>query len=139
MKPTKLHPAEHAVIVYSHTPEVGVPLEELLKPDYWTHVCPQLRQGYRIEVLAGDGSWWAMLLVRAVGRHEAMVQALSHVVLGEVVEPVVQDIPYEVRWRGPAKKFGVVRKTDGEVMKDEFPVREHAAKWLNNHIQSMAR
>lgn len=139
MKPTKLDPAEFSVTVYAHTPEIGVDLETLLQPDYWTHVASKLRPGYRIEVLAGDGGWWAMLLVRAVGRHEAIVQCLQHVVLGDAQEVTASDMPYEVKWRGPARKFGIVRKADGEVIKDEFPVRELAAKWLNNHMLSMAR
>lgn len=138
MKPTKLHIAEHSVVVYFHAPEFGVSLDDMLKSDYWTHVAPQLRVGHRVEVLSADGSWWAMLIVRAVGRHEAVVQALQHVVLGDAEDIAAEDMPYKVMWRGPAKKFGVVRKSDGEVIRDEFPVKEQAMKWLKNHMQSMA-
>lgn len=139
MKPTKLQLAEHTVIVYAHSPEVGVTLDDLLKPEYWSHVAPQLRAGHRIEVMAGDGAWWAMLLVRATGRHEAVVQALQFVELGEqAAEISATDMPYEVKWGGPSRKFRVVRKSDGAVIKDEFAVREHADRWLKNHLQSQA-
>lgn len=138
IKPTKLHTAEHSVVVYHHCPEEGVTLADVIKSDYWTHVAPQLRIGHRIEIMAPDGAWWAMLLVRAVGRHEAVVQALQHVVLGQAAEVSPADVPYEIKWRGPARQFGVIRKSDGEVIKDQFAVREHAALWLTNHMRSMA-
>lgn len=138
MKPTKIFPAEHTVVVYHHSPEFGVTLDDVLKPDYWTHVAPSLRVGHRIELLAADGSWWAMLIVRAVGRHDAVVQALSKVDLGEHEPALTEDSPYEVKWRGPAKKFGVVRKADSEVIRDEFPVKEQAIQWMQNHMKSLA-
>lgn len=138
MKPTKLFPAEHSVVVYHHNPEFGVSLEDTLKPEYWAHVAKQLRVGHRIEMMASDGSWWAMLIVRAAGSHDAVLQALQHVPLGKAIDPVIEDSPYEVKWRGPSRKFGVVRKEDGEVIKDEFDVREAAAKWMANHMKSLA-
>lgn len=138
MKPTKLFPSEHSVVVYHHAPEFGVTIEDLQKPDYWTHVAPQLRQGHRIEVMAGDGSFWAMLLVRAAGRRDAVVGLLQHVKFGGEVEATVDDSPFEVVWRGPARKFSVVRKDDKEVIRDEFAVKEHAVKWMQNHLKSLA-
>lgn len=139
MKPTKLFPVEHNVVVYHHTPEFGLNIEDMVKPDYWSHVAKQLRIGHRIEVMAADGAYWAMLIVRAVGRTEAVVQALQHVELGSPAEKIKgDDNPYEVKWRGPTKKFGVVRKSDNEVVRDEFPVREDAERWLKNHMQSLA-
>lgn len=138
MKPTKLFSAEHAVVVYYHAPEFGVSLDDTLKPDYWTHVAKSLRVGHRIEMMAADGSWWAMLLVRAVGRHEAVVQALQHVELGEPVSVEIADSAYEIKWRGPARKYGIVRKSDGEVIREDIPVKEQAVQWLQNHMKSMA-
>ena len=138
MKPTKIFPAEHTVIVYHHSPEFGISLEDCLKPDYWTHVTKSLRVGHRIEILSADGSWWAMLIVRSVGRHDAVVQDLSYVELGEAVEAATEQSPYEIKWRGPAKKFGVVRKSDGEVIHDEFTVKEDAIRWMKNHLKSLA-
>jgi hypothetical protein len=138
MKPTKLQIAEHEVVCYYHCPEIDTGLSDVLKSDYWTHVTKSLRVGHRIEVLAADGSWWAMLIVRAVGSHDAVVQELQHVELGSQVEAKVTDSPYEVKWRGPARKFGVLRKEDGEIIRDEFQVKEHAVKWLKNHMRNLA-
>lgn len=138
MQPTKLLTAEHSLVVYHHVPEIGATLEDVLKPTYWTHVTRFLRVGHRIEILSADGSWWAMLIVRAVGTHDAVVQDLQSVTLGPAADVTVSDAPYEVKWRGPARKFGVVRIEDSEVIKDEFPVREQAEQWLKNHMKSLA-
>lgn len=139
MKPTKLLLAEHAVASYFHSPEFGVTIADVLDPEYWSHVAPQLRVGHEIRIMAGDGSWWALLLVRAVGRTEAVVQDLIYKELGNAPDASVTDSEFDVVWRGPARKFGVVRKSDKAVVKDEFVVREHAEKWLKGHLVSMAR
>lgn len=138
MKPTKLFTAEHTVVVYHHAPESGVTIKDVLKPDYWTHVAPSLRTGHRIEILSADASWWAMLIVRATGRHEAIVQALQHVELGASETIKSQGVGYEVKWLGGSKKHGVIRTSDDEIIKDEFAVKEAAVKWMNNHIKSLA-
>jgi len=138
MKPTSILAAEHAVVVYFHSPESGVGLDDILKPDYWTHVATRLRPGHRIEVLSDDGTYWAMLIVRAVGKHEAYVQALQHVALGQPAVAAGPESPFEVKWRGPARRFGVIRKTDKEIIKEDFQLREHAELWVKNHMNSMA-
>jgi hypothetical protein len=137
MKPTVLQPAEYSVTSYSHTPSAGEGIEDALKPEYWSHVASSLRVGNRIELLSEDGSWWAMLIVRAASKTDAVVQALQYVPLGaDAVD--LGDAPYEVRWRGPKAKFGVVRKSDAEVMRDGFAVREHAEAWMVSHLRTLA-
>lgn len=138
MKPTKLSLAEHSVVKYYHCADFGETIETVTEPTYWTHVAKSLRTGHHIEIIAADGSWWADLLVRAVGSHDAVVQALQFVELGEPVQAETSESPYEIKWRGPARKFGVIRKADKEVLRDEFDVREKAEKWLKNHMQSLA-
>lgn len=138
MKPTKLALAEHTVVTYYHVPEFETSFEDVLEPDYWAHVAPSLRQGHRIELLSADGSWWAMLLVRAAGKHEAIVQELQHVELGKSVQPEIESAAFEVKWRGPSRKFGVIRVSDGAVVKEDIQTKEGAAKWLSNYVQNLA-
>lgn len=139
MKPTKLQLAEHTIIGYFHSPEFGVTIGDVLRPDYWAHVAPQLRVGHEIRVMAGDGSWWALLLVRAVGRTEAVVQDLIYKELGAAPDQDVAESDFEIAWRGPARKFGVLRKSDKAVVRDEFAVREQAEAWLKGHLVSLSR
>lgn len=136
--PTKLTPADYAVTVYFHSPEFGVSLKDIQKPEYWVHVARQLRPGHRIEVLASDETYWAMLIVRAVGRTEAVVQVLQEVKLGKSEAPADAESPFEIKWRGPTKKFSAVRKSDGAVVKEDMQTREQADQWLKNHLKTMA-
>lgn len=138
MKPTKLLLAEHALVLWHHVPEFGVTFDALLERGYWAHVAKSLRVGHRIEVMAPDGAWWGNLLVRAVGPNEAAVQPLQFVQLGAAETVASADMPYEVKWRGPARQFGVVRKDDGSVVKDGFQIKEDAARWAVNHLKAMA-
>lgn len=138
MKPTKLLMAEQSVVVYHHVPQESVSLKDMQKPEYWTHVTLQLRAGYRIEVFAPDGTWWAMLIVRAVGARDAVVGVLNHVKLGEEVDSIPADSPLEVKWKGPHKKFAVLRKADGEILRDELQTKEAAHQWAGNHLRSLA-
>lgn len=138
MKPIRLPMAQSAHKVFHHAPEEGVGVEALTAPDYWAHVARGMTAGDRIEVLAGDGSYWAMLLVRAAGRNEAHVQVLQHVPLGAQVEAQDAAAPYEVKFRGPARKWSVMRKADKAVIRDEFPLRDAAEQWLKGHLQALA-
>lgn len=138
MKPTRLLQATHEIVTYAHSPEYGVDLDTVMKPEYWSHVAQLLRPGYVVVVTAADMSWRAELMVRAAGRNEALMGLVSHVEFGEVEEPMPEGLPFEVKWRGPARKFGVIRKVDSEVLRDEFVTKEAASQWLRNHMKAVA-
>ncbi len=138
MKPTRLPQANHVIISYAHTPEYGISIDEVLKPEYWSHVAKSLRPGYVVFVTAADMSWRAELMVRDVTRNEALMGVVSHVKFGAAVDLDVDEMPYELKWRGPARKFSVLRKTDGDILKDEFPTKELASEWAKNHMKAMA-
>lgn len=136
-RPTNLDIAEQKVVSYHHTLPAGVPLDAVMDPAYWSHVSSKLRPGYRIEVFAEDGSVWAMLLVLSAGKVEAKVHVLQQVDTSGV-EAIVETLDYEVKWRGPAKLFGVIRLSDGEVIKDMMQTKEEANTYLANYVKREA-
>lgn len=138
MKPTTLSAAEFAVTAYFHQPAAGVAPEAVIDPEYWAHVASTLRPGNRVEIFAEDGSWWGMLIVRAAGATDAVVQWLDLVSLGKEQNDAVVNAAYEVKWRGPKALWGVVRRSDSAVLQDKFPVRERAEEWLADHMKAMA-
>lgn len=138
MKPTKLFHAQHEIVAYAHSPEYGVTLKQVMEPTYWSHVARLLRPGFTVVVTAPDMTWRAELMVRAVGKTEVLMGLIGHAEFGGSVDVTSEDSPYEIKWRGPARKFGVIRKEDGAVVKDEFQAKEYAAQWIKNHIASMA-
>lgn len=137
-KPTRLLNASHEVVTYYHAPEFDVSLSDILKPDYWSHVAAKLRPGTRVLIDAPDLSWTATLMCRAASKTEAIMVVVSKSEFDNVEDlPAIPDA-FEIKWRGPARKWGVVRKADNEVIRDELMSKPAAQKWLANHVQSMA-
>lgn len=138
-QPTKLLFAEHAVVTFFHSPAVGVNIKDMLEPSYWAHVARDLRPGHKIEVLAEDMSYWAMLMVRDVGRTEAKVVVLQEKKLDAGVD-LAKDVDdgLEIKWRGPSAKFSVVRKDGGDILRDGFQTRDAASQWRANRNKNMA-
>lgn len=138
-QPTKLMFAEYAVVTHFHSPKMGVTMEDMQNPSYWAHVARDLRPGHKIEVLAEDMSYWAMLIVRDVGRVEASVAPLQVVDLDGGAELAKDgDDGLEVKWRGPHAKFSVIRKDGGDILKDGFQTKDAAAQWRSNRNKNMA-
>lgn len=138
MKPTRLLPAQHEIVTYSHSPEYGVTLDAVMQPEYWAHVAHMLRPGYCVILTAADMSWRAELMVRAASRTEALMGLVSHAEFGAAADVAPDNPDYEIKWRGPARKYSVLRRSDGAVVKEDFQAREQAAQWIKNHLQAMA-
>lgn len=137
MKPTKLLPADHGRVVYTHTPEFETPIAETFKSEYWEHVAKQLRPGDRIEILSADGKDFASLIVRAASRKEVLVGVIEKVTFS-AAKPLASETPYYVKYRGPSARYSVLSKADDEVIKANFQSEEEAMRWLDNHQKAMA-
>lgn len=136
-KPTRLDPTEFRTATYFHDPVNGVTLEDIQQPAYWSHVARQLSPGSKIEVMAQDGSYYALLLVVTKGRAEVAVEVLFAKELdGMAVEE--DDPAYIVEWKAPALKWCVIRTADNEIVADKFPHKSHAFNWIKNRKKAMA-
>lgn len=122
--------------IFRVNPEIGTPPTALLDQHYWAHVSAKLRMGDVIEVLAEDGSYYAELLVRDAGNLYAKVAFRNPVTeFGKTEE---QEVPagYEIKWRGPHAKFGVIHGKD--VLKDGFVDKGEAGAWLKDLLKKAA-
>jgi hypothetical protein len=130
--PNRVKDAVYARNIFSVTPEINTPYEEVLKPEYWAHAANKFHPTDRIEVLAEDGSWFAELFVVSCGRNWAKVCQMRYVELSESVadEPQAKFI---VKWRGQMHKHCVVRVADNEVIKTEFATAPEAKKWMDDY------
>lgn len=124
--------------VFRVKPEIGTAPEALLDPHYWAHVSARLSVGDVIEVLAEDGSYFAELLVRDAGTLFAKVAFKSPVTVFAKPEEDDRALPagYEIKWRGPKVRFGVVH--DKDVLKDGFVDRVEARAWLDDLLKKAA-
>ena len=115
---------EYAVIVPAKTEP-----KEVLQRPYFRHYSNILKPGDILTCLWEDGTQEASYRVMYVSKAEVAV-SLRWEAKHDAVDVSEQSETYEVKWRGPSKKWGVVLKATGEVVKDEFYPEEQAHDYL---------
>lgn len=130
-------PAEFIRAVHAATIPVGTLPEDLLNPAYWAHIATQMKPWDIVEARALDGTWYAEYLVLDVGRTFAQCHMLSHhnLTSQDVALTKLNNLsPFDVRWRGPAAKWSVVRKSDNSVM-SEGMTKDGAIAWITENLK----
>lgn len=141
----KLKRAEFERTVYRICPEYGTTLEDLLKPEYWSHVGKQLRHFDKIEVVFEDSSRYLELVVIDCAPLWAKVSVVLDLDLTDEKEEankVRQDKDtngdFRVEWGGNNQKFRVIRVADKEKIKEGFATKAEAEKWVEEHRKTVA-
>lgn len=132
--------AEFVRTIHVASPEAGIAFDALLEPSYWAHVAHEMKAWDRIEVRPDDASYFAELIVLDVGRAAARVKPLRHVVLDSADTGKLDDGEFEIKWRGPNAKFGVIRVRDKALVSPEggLSSREEAERWLADYTKALA-
>lgn len=133
--PARLQNAEYFRTRYAAAADAGTTREDLERPDFWSHVARTLKRQDIIEVIPEDESYFAELLVLNTGVGFAKVKVIRFIELEAVEES--EDGLVIVKWRGPARKFSAVRKSDGTVLRDEFINREDAAAFARDYERTV--
>lgn len=123
----QIQQAEFARTVWVVKPEPGVTLDQMLQPESWAHVSKSLKPGDLIDVLPPDNEWYAELFVRSSGDNEAKLVVLKHYSFADVKQI---DSEVEVKHRGEAKKWSVLRKSDKAVLVEGLETRGAAEDWV---------
>lgn len=110
--------------------EVGVTPEDIIQPGFWSHVAPQLSAMSMIEVWPHDCAWLAKLRVIYAERNYAKVIMESFLQIDQKAAPVEASRAHSVEWKGPKHLFAVIRKSDNEILRAGFKLREEANAWL---------
>jgi hypothetical protein len=130
--------AEHVYRQWRVVTEPGQPIEAALNPAYWAHVSQHFAIGDKIELLAEDGQYFAELLVQDKGKMFAKVALLRKVDLIAVAIGQSQEVEgFIVDWKGPQRKFAVIRLADKAVLKEVFTTRAEADTWLAQHLKTI--
>jgi hypothetical protein len=129
--------ADYVRNLFVISPEFGTDLEDVLKPEYFAHVAPDLKPWSKIEVHPDDETYYAELLVRSSGRNWAVVSVLTKVDLAPKAEEVKPADGYQISWGGPHQKYRVIRLADKEVVSKEHTDAVAAQKWLGEHVKAM--
>jgi hypothetical protein len=148
LRPDKFTTAEQSLQVWVAVADAGTAPEALLNPAYWAHCAQavrwaedQARKAKRpflaeIKAYAEDGTWRMELKITRSGPGEVFVKMLSLSMLDEAAES--EAAGYVVKWRSPGAKWGVVRPSDGTVLKDGFADKGEAAAWMAGHLKGAA-
>lgn len=126
---------EAAQIFQTATPPAGTTREDVLDPVFWAHVAKNLRPMSEIRIMPKDGAWYGVYLCLYADRTQAKIVELSYHPMSSIKEEVTAS-GYEVKWISPPVKWGVIRLADKENVKDGFPTKEEAQKWLANYQKS---
>ena len=120
--------------------EPGTTIENLLTPEFWSHLGQKLRPTDIVEVIPDDGSYFAILFVVANDRLWAKMHVLGYHDLTEAAKdmPVTDSQNHSVEWKGGTMKFAVIRLSDGAILKSEFQTKLEGWQWLDNHLKSLA-
>ena len=118
-------------------PEDGTKIEDILREEYWSMVAYKFKPCDIIEVHSEDGSYFAELYVRAVGKNWVKVALLRKVEL-EPAQKAMDAPEYEATWKGPHRKFSAIRTSDNQIIQDGFDSREQAIDYIKNHMKAMA-
>ncbi len=120
-----------------------VTVSDLEDPKFWQHVAARLTRMSIINVLCEDETWFAEVIVLNSGIGFAKVKVLRHVAFYEAGEQKAQDervdFTTEVKYRGPAVRFSVVRLADGVVLRENFQTRPEAENWQRQHEAMIRR
>lgn len=137
LSPAKLQPASHYRTRYAAVVDDGTSVDDLKRPEFWCHVANKLRQTDVIEVLPEDGSFFAELLVLKTGIGFAKVMLLRHVDLEGQETDGDSDLVH-VQWKGPHRKHSVIRKSDGEILRDGFATKADAEIFARDYERTVA-
>ena len=143
--------AEMVRETWAITVEQGTSRSDILNPGFWSHVAYKLRPYARIEVRCDDGSIFADLIVLNAERTWARVHVMSwhdlttrDVSLSQVDEKEhdsASKIPapaHQVEWKGPHKKWSVIRVADSAYVHEGDASRQDAELWLREHERATA-
>ena len=114
--------------------EIGVTVDDILEPSYWSHLAPEFAPLDKIEVRAEDGSWIANLRVLYAERNYAKVILEGPIFqIGEAVETANPKAKHTVEWKGGVLQYAVIRKADQQMVSSKHKNAADANAWMVEH------
>lgn len=150
---SRLKLAEHERNVHLITVEEGVTRAQIINPAFLAHIAAKLRPYDQIEVRCDDGTIWARTLVLQAERTWARIYVLEWHDLttrdvslsqaaGEGQEPgkveapdAKRDAEFQVVYKGPHKKWCVIRNLDSQYVREGEENKAQAVQWLDQWIK----
>jgi hypothetical protein len=114
--------------------EEGTTVQDVLEPGYWAHCSATMQVYDRIDVRLETGEWLLELIVLDVGRNYARVfLAKKHDFVETDLAVPVSAIKHKIEFKGPQRKWAVIRIADSAVIQEGFSEKAAAQMWMQNH------
>lgn len=138
LNPSRMKECEFERTTYVATAHEQTQPEDLLEPEYWSHVAEKLKPWDKIEARADDGSWYAEYLVLDTSCRWARLALLAKYDLttSDVSLSQAARDEYKIEWKGPARKFCVIRNSDNAMVHEGEQTKVGAHQWLINRLKS---
>jgi hypothetical protein len=133
LDPQRMGLAEHGRQDWVVNAAAGTSVQDVLNPQYWAHMAAQMQPYDRIDVRLETGEWMLELLVGGVGRNWAQVHLLHQHELTKLADVMPRAQHHRVEWKGPQRKWAVIRLSDDEILQDGKVSRAEAQAWLEQH------
>lgn len=131
-----LQPTEAAQQQWTVFAPEGTTRDDVTNPLYWAHVAKMVRSMAKIHVITKDGSWYGEYLVTYHSGSELRVEELIYKVLDPEM-PADLESSYYIKWVSAPLMYGVVRKSDGQRVKDRFPNKGDAMLWMKQNEKAL--
>lgn len=136
--PNRMQAAEHGRNIWLATAESAEHPEDFLRPTFWAHVAKNLQPFDHIELRTDDGTYWAEFLVTSCEKTWAKVQLLREAKISVSVEAPI-DPEYKAEWKGPHRKWCVLRIKDGSLVHEGLADRGAANQWLESYVRTVGK
>lgn len=132
--PQRMQSAEYLRRDWVCTAEEGTTVKDILDPGYWSHIAGQLTLYDRIEVRIDSGEYLLELLVKQCGRNWAQVALLhNHDLVGKVTTGDAAADEFDAVFKGPLRKWCVIRKADGKALEERLVDKGAALAWITSY------
>jgi hypothetical protein len=127
---------------YAHQTHVCITRSTLTKSQIqdeatWAFVAKKLRMHDRVQVMDSQASQLAEGIVTYVSGNKVKVQIYA---LHKLNDSDMTEIPYKdylIRWGGVASKWTIVAKSDGTILREDFPSDDEAIAYLKDHYKAL--
>ena len=124
---------------YEAVPPAGTPVENLLRPEFWSNVSQIMRPGSIVIAFPRDGKFYVELLVWDAGQNWAHVEFRGE----PMYRPEFAALPgiasdFEIG-RDPINGILVKRKSTGALVKGNFPNHQDALRWITDNQNALRR
>jgi hypothetical protein len=129
--------AEFDRIIWGITLKIGQSRDDLLRPDFYSHIAARVRKNHRFEVLHEDGNYFAELIVTSASKLGIKVAFLREIDLRDLEATVVDQSEFYPKFRGP-RKWSILRTSDNSLVDENIDTESLAKQRIKDMTATAA-